>query len=231
MRPPPAACARLLVCAAALLQTVTASPEPNWPDTPLARLAATALLQTFNAELLSHDSATATLERWCDAHHLASPARVVAERDAGAEQPPSPEQRQALGVTAAEPVRYRRVRLRCGSVVLSEAENWYVPGRLTPEMNAELEGTDHPFGRVVQSLHFQRHTIAVSLLWQPLPAGWELRPMSQGAASARLPALKMAIPGAVLAHRAVLSLADGTPISEVVETYTNHIFAFPAPVR
>jgi hypothetical protein len=34
----------------------------------------------------------------------------------------------------------------------------------------------------------------------------------------------------LLEHRAVLTLPDGTPFSEVVETYTNHILDFPAPL-
>ena len=47
----------------------------------------------------------------------------------------------------------------CGSVVLSEADNWYVPSRLTPEMNRLLDTTDAPFGRVVQAVHFRRRTL------------------------------------------------------------------------
>lgn len=62
----------------------------------------------------------------------------------------------------------------CGALVLSEADNWYVPGRLTPEMSKLLDTTDLPFGRVVQTLHFQRHTLSSTLLWQPLPEGWEM---------------------------------------------------------
>ncbi|HEX8108868.1 MAG TPA: hypothetical protein VF516_14150, partial [Kofleriaceae bacterium] len=50
---------------------------PAWANDFTARLEALALLQTLNAELLSHDSATLTLDRWCDAHHLAAPAKVV----------------------------------------------------------------------------------------------------------------------------------------------------------
>src|SRR4029078_7282699 len=52
-----------------------------WANDFTARVEALALLQTLNADLLSHDSATLTLDRWCDAHHLASPAKVVAVRD------------------------------------------------------------------------------------------------------------------------------------------------------
>jgi hypothetical protein len=44
----------------------------------------------LNAELLSHDSATATLEHWCAAHRLAAPASVIAIRVAGIDKPPSP---------------------------------------------------------------------------------------------------------------------------------------------
>jgi chorismate-pyruvate lyase len=92
---------------------------------------------------------------------LASPARIV-DRAAGAEQPPTDEQRQLLRVSATELVRYRRVRLICGDHVLSEADNWYVPARLTPEMNRLLDTTDIAFGRVVQPLKFRRRTLSAS---------------------------------------------------------------------
>src|ERR1700677_5049479 len=117
--------------------------KPAWPDTFVSRVEVLALLETFDAELLSHDSATLTLEHWCDVHRLASPPRVVAER-VPLEKPLPPDQRGVLGVDAAETVRYRRVRLVCGSVVLSEADNWYVPARLTPEMNERLDTTEVP---------------------------------------------------------------------------------------
>lgn len=182
------------------------------------------MLQTLNADLLSHDSATLTLDRWCETHHLASPARIVAERVKGVEKPPTQEQRDLLGVGEAEPIRYRRVRLACGDHVMSEADNWYVPARLTPEMNHALETTDIAFGRAVQPLHFQRRTLSAKLLWSPLPQGWEM------SASAPAPsAAPLKIPAAVLEHRAVLTLPDGSPFSEVIETYTGDILDFPQP--
>jgi chorismate-pyruvate lyase len=197
---------------------------PAWPDTFVTRVEAVALLQTLNANLLSHDSATLTLEHWCDVHRLASPARIVAVRVPDSQKPVSPEQRRELGVTPAEPIRYRRVRLLCGTVVLSEADNWYVPGRLTAEMNKLLDSTDVPFGRVVQALHFQRRTLSSTQLWFPLPEGWEMNPIPPSAASAVL-----TIPSELLQHRALLTLPDGTPFSEVVETYTAGILAFQVP--
>jgi hypothetical protein len=51
-----------------------------WQDSFTARLEALALLETLNAELLSHDSATLTMDHWCAAHRLASPPHIVAER-------------------------------------------------------------------------------------------------------------------------------------------------------
>jgi chorismate-pyruvate lyase len=195
-----------------------------WPDSYLARVEALALLQTLNADLLSHDSATLTLERWCGAHALASPPRIVAERVSAAEKPPTPEQRAELGVTPAEPIRYRRVRLHCGAAVLSEADNWYVPGRLTAQMNTALDTTDVPFGKAVQALHFRRETLSSVMLWSPLPEGWEMNATAAGERAAPLH-----IPEQLLQHRAVLLLPDGTPFSEVVETYSGNVLAFPLP--
>jgi hypothetical protein len=208
----------------ALLPVAAYAAPPAWPDTFLARVEALALLQTLNADLLSHDSATLTLERWCGAHKLASTAQIVADRVHGADKPATDETRHRLAVDAAGKLGYRHVKLSCGTVVLSEADNWYVPSRLTPEMNQQLDASDTPFGRVVQPLHFQRHTLSATLLWNPLPPGWEMTPDPGAAAGARL-----SVPPAILQHRAVLSLPDGTPFSEVVETYSSNVLGFPPP--
>lgn len=195
---------------------------PGWRDSFTARLEALALLQTLNAELLSQDSATLTLDRWCSAHRMASPAQVVADQLPQVQKSPTAAQRQELQVTATEPVRYRRVRLRCGTHVLSVADNWYVPDRLTADMNHVLQTTNVSFGRVVQPLHFSRHTLESTLLWSPLPSGWESG--NQG-----VPSPWPKAQAEVLRHRAILVLPDGRPISEVVENYTAEVLAFPQP--
>jgi chorismate-pyruvate lyase len=195
-----------------------------WRDTFTTRLEALALLQSLNADLLSHDSATLTLDRWCGTHHLAEPAKIVAERVRDVEKAATDEQRQLLGVSASEPLRYRRVRLKCGARVLSEADNWYVPARLTPEMNQALETSDIAFGRAVQALQFRRRTLSAELLWSPLPAGWEMTPPT-GMKTGR----ELEVPPHVIQHKAVLTLPDGTPFSEVVETYTSDVLGFPEP--
>ncbi len=196
-----------------------------WLDTALARTEAPALLlQTLNADLLSHDSATLTLERWCGAYGMASPAKVTAERVRGPAHALPADLRAQLGIGADAPVAYRRVALRCGGRTLSEAENGYVPARLTAAMNRTLETPDVAFGKVVQPLHFRRHTLSAELLWSPLPAGWER--------AATLPADRsgpLAMPHRLLPHRAMLLDGDGRPYSALIETYAEQVLAFDPP--
>ena len=207
----------------AMASASAAGPAP-WPASFVGRLEALALIESLNADLLAHDSATLTLERWCADHRLADPALIVAERVHDADKPATAEVRAALDVKPDEPLGYRRVRLKCGDRVLSEADNWYVPARLTAEMNHVLETTDTPFGKAVADLHFRRHTLSADLLWRPLPKGWEMGAEAAAEQSGALP-----IPEHVLEHRAVLSAPDGEPFSEVVETYTGEVLAFPPP--
>ncbi len=200
---------------------------PVWRDDATSRLEALALLQTLNAELLSHPSATLTLERWCGEHHLAPEAKIVAERVKGEDKPLPADGRSQLQIGPDESVRYRRVQLACGNHVLSEADNWYVPARLTEAMNRELDTTDTPFGKVVQALHFRRQTLSAELLWPPLPQGWENESSLPAATGTAL-----AIPHHVLQHRAVLFDQSNQPFSLVVESYTSQVLAFPpAPLR
>jgi len=194
----------------------------RWPDTPLSRTQALAELQTLNATLLSHPSATLTLEHWCGAHHLAPEAKIVAHRLQGADKPLPEGARDQLGIGPTEPVRYSRVQLACGDVVLSDADNWYVPARLTAAMNQQLDSSDVPFGKVVQPLHFRRQTLSADVLWSPLPDGWDggtpLPPSSDK---------PLIIPAHVLQHRALLYTQDNQPFSLVVESYTANVLARP----
>jgi chorismate-pyruvate lyase len=195
--------------------------HPAAADAYLHAVEALAALQSLNVELLTNESATLTLTRWCAAHRLADPARVVADRDRSVDKPATAAQRELLGVGAAERIAYRRVKLRCGDVVLSEADNWYVPSRLTPGMNELLETTDVAFGRAVESLGFVRQRLGAELLWQPLPDGWDVQARPAPAADDA----PTAIPAQVLHHSAVLKLPDGRPISLVDETYTSGVLA------
>lgn len=171
------------------------------------RLEAFARMQTLNAQILASTSATRTLETWCRDQQLAADPRVVAIQLPGG-TPPSAEQRQRLGVSAGEDVRHRRVQLRCGDRLLSEADNWFVPSRLSPEMNRLLDTTDTPFGRVVQTLEPYRRTFDASVLWAPSQGGVE-------------------IPAALFSHRAILYTREHQPFSEVHEVYQRTILPEP----
>ncbi len=190
------------------------------PDGYAARLEALALLQTLNVELLSHDSATAVLQGWCDAHGPGG-LKMVAQRVRVRDKPLPEAARAALGEAAAQGVRYRRVLLACGDKVLSEADNWYLPARLTPEMNRQLEETDTPFGVAVKALDFHRRNLSSTLLYKPLTPGWEAAPAPKTAPPA--------IPPSVLEHSAVLSTPAGAPFSYVVETYTAQTLTMALP--
>jgi hypothetical protein len=192
-----------------------------WPGDYLGRLRALAVLQTLDADLLAADSATETLRRWCADHRLADPAVIRAIRLRGLDKPADTSVRAALAARPGEVIRYRRVDLVCGTHVLSRADNWYLPARLTTQMNRALDDTDTPFGVVARRLDFHRHTLDVRWLYRPLPEGWDMAEPSTSEPDGPLP-----IPPEVLQHRAVLTTGAGAPFSVVVETYTGEVLAF-----
>ena len=124
-----------------------------------------ALIQRLRDDLLTRSSATVALEEWCETYRLAAPPviRALVQRDVPAAI--SVEQCEHLQATPSDTVRLRNVLLTCGKLVLSEACNWYMPGRLEPEMHRLIETTDIPFGKVVASLAFRRRTVSSTLLW------------------------------------------------------------------
>ena len=153
------------------------------------------MVERLKADLLASPSATQLLTQKCASLKLASPPVIKAERErlslsAGSRT------RKLLGVGADTPLGYRRVDLRCGTHVLSEADNWYVPARLTPQMNRTLDTSDIPFGTVVRPLNFHRRTLKMEPLSEPLH---------------------------VLRVTALLETGDGKPFSLVVESYSREL--------
>jgi len=190
-------------------------------STFLVKLQAVALMETLNAGLLASRSATLTLDRWCADHHIAENAKILARRVSDVEKEITPEQRERLKIKPDEPVRYRRVFLMCGEHVLSEADNWYVASRLTPEMNRLLDESDTPFGRVVQPLHPTRETFSMEVFYQPLDKNYAPAPGETDAS--------LDLPEHLFEHRALLFDAAHEPFSEVHETYTREILSFLRP--
>ncbi|MEO6716977.1 MAG: hypothetical protein ABIM50_06980 [Novosphingobium sp.] len=163
----------------------------------IAACAAPLSLANFERNLASHHSATEALTQWCRLRGLANPPRIVARAVKSEIVSPDDTVRALLAIVASEPVRYRQVHLLCGDTVLSIADNWYVPARLTAEMNRALESSDIPFGRVVAPLDYTREQLA------------SIHGRGPGCPD-----------GTVLSVRAVLRLPDGLPISMVAECYT-----------
>jgi chorismate-pyruvate lyase len=180
-----------------------------------ARAEALRLLDKIQSALLVTSSATATLEHWCAEQKLAENPHVSAVIDNGRPVPPTPEQRAHLQVSDGETVAYRHVRLTCGGHTLSEAQNWYVPSRLTPAMRAALSGNT-PFGKLIEPLHPVRRTLASERLWQP---------MADGPDAAKHAEAPLLVPHALFRHRALVLDANGHPLAEVAETYTNALLA------
>ena len=217
----------LLVLIAALAPVnARENSHPAWKGDFQSRLEVYAMMQMLNVELLGSTSATRTLEKWCQTHQLAAPANIVAQPVVGEDKAPTQEQLQRLEVTGPEQVKYRKVRLFCGDQLLSEADNWYVPGRLTADMNRLLETTQTPFGKAVAPLEPYRQTISVKMLWSPLPEGWEVEHPVHDANSRKQP---LTIPGALFEHRALVYGKDRKPIAEVHEVYQRQIVADPKP--
>jgi hypothetical protein len=154
-------------------------------------------VERLKAGLAASASATQFLTDRCTALKLAAPPVIRALRET-TDLKASAEVRAALDVGADTVLRYRRVDLTCGTHVLSQADNWYVPARLTPEMNHMLDSGEVPFGAVVKSLNFHRQTLKTEALDDPAHS---------------------------LRVTAVLLTPDGVPFSLVVENYSRELTA------
>lgn len=194
-----------------------ALPIGAWQDRDADRAALRALLDEFNARLQASTSATLTLESWCAEHHLATSPKIAARVQDVPAKPTSSEQRRRLKVGRDEVVRFRHVALVCGDVVLSQADIWYVPSRLTAEMNQQLDASDIPFGRVIRPLGPTRKTFSARILW-PQPGDQNQRHST---------ATALSLPAHVIRHRALVLDGKGLPLAEVAENYTQAIIAVP----
>lgn len=177
-----------------------------WLASPAARAAAAARLGLLQKDLLDHPSATRVLGAWCARYQLAPDPKIIAERVQGRPKPAPDSVQRNLALRPGEKLGYRRVQLLCGGQVLSDADNWYVPDRLTPAMNALLDHSDTPFGLAVAGLHFRRQTISSEILWHAGDA---------------------AMPDHVLRNVGLLTAETGAPISQVIENYTAAVLGKP----
>ncbi|WP_232228082.1 hypothetical protein [Asaia astilbis] len=119
--------------------------------------------QAETAALLSQaldarPSATLVLQDYCQ-HKFPGIAIRAVTLPVGNTPPPPPDI-ALFALKKGETIRTRHVSLRCGEIALSDAWNWYVPQRVTTEMNRILERSTKPFGLVVASLNFKRLSLS-----------------------------------------------------------------------
>ncbi len=115
------------------------------------------------AALLETSSATATLAAW--SRQRGWDDRIVAHK-LEADMRPAPGGIAALlDIPEGEIVGYRKVALASGDRVLSRADNWFTPGRLSSGVNAGLDASQTPFGRLVSRMSPTRRVISADRLW------------------------------------------------------------------
>ncbi len=170
---------------------------------------AAALVRELSDHLLHASTATEALHAWCAAHGLsAGPIAAVKQ------EPDRPRYADDDVLDELRPERHERIAHRCvrlvhGPVVLSEADNWFIPERLPPEVRSALETTDLPFGGAIARLRPSRRTYFVSFP--------ELRTASEAGTAGCPFGLPPSMP--VLEHKAVVLDQDRRPLSVVSERY------------
>jgi hypothetical protein len=158
-----------------------------------------ALIQDLSARLISGATATETLLAWCDEHGLSDGPITVEIRQRFSPAVVPDDVLPALRLDPCEAISYRHVQLMRGSLPLAAAENWFVPQRLTADMNEALIRTNVPFGRVIAPLHPSRRTLAAHL-----PPHSEIS----------------------LLHEAVILSNAGTALAFVKESYFSALVSF-----
>ncbi len=209
-------------CMAAFATSLAVAAPTNLPsgdlhDDESNRTTVRALLDEFNTRLLASTSATLTLESWCAEHHLATNPKIVARVEDAPVKPASSKQRKRLKVGRGEPIRFRHVALTCGDIVLAQADIWYIPSRLTAEMNQQLNTSDIPFGRVIRPLSPNRKTFSARILW-PRP-GHQSRKHSAATA--------LSLPAHVIRHRALVLDGKGCRLPKSPKTTRGRLLPCP----
>jgi chorismate-pyruvate lyase len=119
------------------------------------------LMRRLSERILSANSATEELERWCCERGISRGHLVaVCTRDTRPEFLDD-ESLEALHTYAHAKPEFRRVQLKTDAIVLVDALNWYFPTRLTPEICEVLRNTNVPFGRAIRTLRPRRHTFLI----------------------------------------------------------------------
>jgi chorismate-pyruvate lyase len=169
------------------------------------------LRRRLSDRLLASPSATAVLQSWCEAQGIGQGKIAVVHLPLARQPAVHDYVLDALMPTRRETITVRRVHLVRGRFCLCEADNWFVPERLTKIMVQTLAATNIPFGRVIERVKPFRRTIHIRFLPGSVDCG-ELAPEN-------------AMP--IFEHTAVVNRADGTPVSVVHEVYRSTLLQPP----
>jgi uncharacterized protein YjiS (DUF1127 family) len=175
--------------------------------TPPAKAAA--LVRELSDHLLHASTATEALHAWCAAHGLSAGPITAVKQDPDRPRYVDDDVLDELRPGRHERIAYRCVQLVRGLVVLSEADNWFIPKRLPPEVRSALEATDVPFGAAIARLRPSRRTYFVRFL--------ELSAASEAGTGGCPAGLSPSTP--ILEHKAVVLDQDRQPLSVVSERY------------
>ncbi|ABE39330.1 hypothetical protein [Rhodopseudomonas pseudopalustris] len=172
----------------------------------------------FEKFLQGHDTATAALVAWCrrydgrGADDLA--VTLLSDRVA---QPG--EYQGPLRPCAGETIQCRRVLLRWGQRVVSEAENWYVPQRLPVAIRRMLAEGALPFGAVVAELMPRRTTTTMLRCEQIAGGGREAAELLEQLARAQV----FSPPEAFVLHVHAMMTVSGVMLADVREHYRREL--------
>ena len=139
-------CGRLWLCGGrangpACQDTAGDQPVPAKPAETAA------LVRELSDHLLRASTATEALRTWCAARGLSAGPITAVKQDTDQRRYPDDDTLEGLRPKRHERVAYRCVRLVRGLVVLSEADNWFVPERLPPEVRRRIGGDGHALRR------------------------------------------------------------------------------------
>jgi hypothetical protein len=170
---------------------------------------AAALVRELSDHLLHASTATEALHAWCTAHGLSAGPITAVMQDPDRRRHADDDVLDELRPERHERIAYRCVRLVRGLVVLSEADNWFVPERLPPEVRSALAATDMPFGAAIARLRPSRRTYLVRFP--------ELSTVSEAGTGGCPAGLSPSMP--ILEHKAVVLDRNRRPLSVVSERY------------
>lgn len=182
---------------------------------PITSRASVTRVVEFQNWLQDYDTATAALEAWCRRHHPCGADALAVTLLSDQPMPPGG-YCGPLRLQAGETLHCRRVWLRWGDRVVSEAENWYVPQRLPPAMQRVLAEGIRPYGAVVAELRPRRATtIMLSDEQIARGAGIVLTQLAQ--------AQVFSPPHAFVLHVNAVMTASGVALAELREHYRREL--------